>query len=201
MSQPPATIPKIIHQTWKDTQVPDKWRDYVDSWKRLHPHWEYRLWTDKDARCFIAEHHPEFLPKFDAYPLNIQRADAIRYFVLYKYGGLYVDMDVESLRPIDDLLACRRVVIAPEPAFLLPHFGRQEMVTNAIMASVPEHPFFLSAMRRLQSQRARSYVENRDALTTTGPFMIDDVMRSGCWHDILSRRITSSAPAAEYRRR
>ncbi len=146
MSQSPATIPKIIHQTWKDTQVPDRWRDYVDSWKRLHPHWEYRLWTDKDARCFIAEHHREFLARFDAYPLNIQRADAIRYFVLYKYGGLYVDMDVESLRPIDELFAGRSVVIAPEPAFLLPHFGRHEMVTNAIMASVPEHPFFLAVM-------------------------------------------------------
>ena len=39
-------------------------------------------------------------------------------------------------------------------------------------------------MRHLKSQPARSYVENHDALTTTGPVMIDDVMRSGSWPDV-----------------
>jgi len=34
-----------------------------------------------------------FLETFDAYPYPIQRADAIRYFVLHHYGGIYIDLD------------------------------------------------------------------------------------------------------------
>jgi mannosyltransferase OCH1-like enzyme len=69
-----------------------------------------QLWTDKKAREFIAneyatphrlqEHqaltllrYPWFLETFDGYPYPIQRADAIRYFVLHHFGGIYIDLD------------------------------------------------------------------------------------------------------------
>lgn len=45
------------------------------------------------SRDFIAKEYPWFLETFDNYPHNIQRADAIRYFVLAHYGGTYIDLD------------------------------------------------------------------------------------------------------------
>jgi mannosyltransferase OCH1-like enzyme len=48
--------------------------------------------------AFIKERYPWFLPIFDSYPYNIQRADVIRYFALAYYGGTYLDLDlVKSL--------------------------------------------------------------------------------------------------------
>jgi mannosyltransferase OCH1-like enzyme len=44
--------------------------------------------------AFIKEKYPWFLPVFDAYPYNIQRADVIRYFALAYYGGTYLDLDL-----------------------------------------------------------------------------------------------------------
>ena len=55
---------------------------------------EYMFWSDHDSRELIRTDFPWFLHTFDAYKHPIQRADAIRYFVLYKYGGVYCDMDV-----------------------------------------------------------------------------------------------------------
>ena len=41
-------IPKIIHQTWKTKEVPEKWKKSQEEWQRLHPDWLYILWTDED---------------------------------------------------------------------------------------------------------------------------------------------------------
>ena len=46
------------------------------------------LWTDASSREFIANEYPWFLDTFDGYTYPIQRADAIRYFVLHHYGGV-----------------------------------------------------------------------------------------------------------------
>lgn len=52
-----------------------------------------QLWTNENAREFIGDEYPWFLDTFDRYQYPIQRADAIRYFVLAHYGGIYIDLD------------------------------------------------------------------------------------------------------------
>jgi len=46
-------IPLIIHQTWKDLNIPEHYKPLVKTWKENHPGWEYILWTDKMNRDFI----------------------------------------------------------------------------------------------------------------------------------------------------
>jgi len=56
-----------------------------------------QLWTDAGSREFIEAEYPWFLDTFDNYGHNIQRADAIRYFVLVHFGGIYIDLDDVSI--------------------------------------------------------------------------------------------------------
>lgn len=65
----------------------------------------YHLWTDSSSRKFMATHYPSFLPTFDSYEYPIQRADAIRYFVLHRFGGIYMDLDVGCKRDPAPLLS------------------------------------------------------------------------------------------------
>lgn len=51
------------------------------------------MWTDEKSRELIVAEYPWFLETFDGYAHPIQRADAIRYFVLAHFGGIYVDLD------------------------------------------------------------------------------------------------------------
>lgn len=89
-------IPKIIHQTWKTDQVPEQWQSSVQKYRDLEEKgFKYMLWTDADNRNLIQQDFPWFLEQFDSYPYGIQRADAIRYFILYKYGGVYSDLDIQ----------------------------------------------------------------------------------------------------------
>jgi mannosyltransferase OCH1-like enzyme len=94
-------IPKIIHQTWKNNNVPGEYISYQQKVKDLHPGWEYRLWTDEDNLELVKHHYPGFLKIYTELPKNIMRADAIRYLIMHHIGGVYLDLDYEMLKPFD----------------------------------------------------------------------------------------------------
>ncbi|GAA2317813.1 glycosyltransferase [Streptomyces violaceusniger] len=165
-------IPHLIHQTWKHTDVPHKWREWSESWRRHHPDWEYRLWTDADNRAFLEERYAWFLPVYDGYREPVNRAGAIRYFVLDHFGGLYVDLDFECLRPMTELFAGQELVLGlePEEHVQLPlsrHGGMRRIVGNAFMASRPGHPFWSHVHRQLVGAHTRP-----DTLDATGRFFL-----------------------------
>jgi mannosyltransferase OCH1-like enzyme len=167
-------IPKILHQIWNDRQVPRVFDEYVASWKANHPDWEYRLWTFEDNRRFVAEHYPWFLSTYDGYPKPIQRADAARYFILHKCGGVYVDLDFLSFSPITPLLSGRECVLGVEPPEHCRQFGVPKFVGNALMAAAPEHPFFKTVIRELSN--FVDHVEcDQPILSSTGPLMLTRV--------------------------
>jgi mannosyltransferase OCH1-like enzyme len=166
-------IPRIIHQTWKSEQVPRSWQPLQDTWKRLHPDWEHRLWTDDDNARFIAEHYPAFLPIYKAYDQEIKRVDAVRYFIMHHYGGVYVDLDFEALRPIDGLLAGKEVVLGWEPKShvdadrAVRTRGFTSILGNAFLASTAGHPFWEAVADALVDWQSHPSV-----LDATGPFLL-----------------------------
>lgn len=102
-SMTPEPFPKIIFQTWKTHSLPKQFAYWSETWKKYNPY-NYVLWDDKENREFVATNFNWFLPTYDGYDAGIKRADAIRYMFLYKYGGIYADLDFECLKPFDDLL-------------------------------------------------------------------------------------------------
>ena len=173
---PETCIPKIIHQTWKTAQVPAKWQAWQASWQRFHPEWRYMLWTDADNRRFIEEHYPDFIATYDAYSYNIQRADAIRYFILHHFGGLYVDLDIECLRPVDDLVLDKPFIIAYEPRIHAEQLGEARMVGNAFMASIPGSLPLVRIIETLSTRNPR-ILDHSGVLQTTGPKMVNAALR------------------------
>lgn len=172
-------IPKIIHQTWKDENLPKAFQVLSETWREKLPGWEYRLWTDEMNREFVRTHYPDFLEKYDAYPKNIQRADAIRYLLLQTYGGLYVDLDFECLEPeFVSLLEDADFVIGKEPYAHSNRYGMEYIVCNALMASVPNHPFLKKICDVMMSHPHGWNVRNKiDVLDSTGPFLVTNVYK------------------------
>lgn len=133
-------IPRIIHQTWKTKDVPSPLDQLPQTWKEYLPNWEYILWTDEMNREFVCKHFPDFLEKYDTYPCNIQRADAIRYLLLKVYGGLYVDMDFECLENIEFLLEGSDFIVGRNPTGML-----NALVLNISFATLSwrQHPIMI----------------------------------------------------------
>ena len=76
---------KYIFQTWKTTEIPDKWKDAQKSIITKNPDYKYKLYTDKDNRKIIKKYFPFFLKTYDSFEYDIQRVDAARYCILYLY--------------------------------------------------------------------------------------------------------------------
>lgn len=137
------TIPKTIFQTWKSkTEFPPKWAYWSQTLRDVNPDYDYVLWDDADNRAFIAEYWPWFLERYDSFPAEIYRADAVRFFYLFRNGGYYFDMDVEGLRPLDDLPVKSGVLLGGmgvNPTF-------DHAIPNAVMASSPGEEFWLLAI-------------------------------------------------------
>ncbi len=164
-------IPRIIHHTWNDAEIPEQFHSWYKSWRTHHPAWEFRLWTHDECRALIAEHYPWFLSVYDGYDSTIKRVDAEIYFLLFHFGGVYVDLDCEALRPLDPLLKNRQLVIAPEPPGNLKDeakaAGFKQVLSNAVAASVPGHPFWRHVIDLLLVWR-----DAAEPMDAAGPFLL-----------------------------
>lgn len=162
-------IPKILHFTWKSAELPRQMGLYYDAWRRLHPEWDVRLWTDETMRAFVAEAYPDILATYDGYPRMIQRADAFRYLVLGKLGGVYADLDVEPFQPIDSLLG-HAAFLGIEPLeHIFPdrhHQGVPFLLTNAFMGSAPGHRLWTEIVARMPR------LADQETFYSTGPSMV-----------------------------
>jgi len=63
-------IPKIIHQTYKTSDIPEPLSDYRTKLLSLHPDWEYRFYDDSGCREIIERNLPYFIPLYDSYALD-----------------------------------------------------------------------------------------------------------------------------------
>jgi hypothetical protein len=170
------SIPRIIHQMWRDEHLPPRWAACCETWKRHHPGWEYRFWTDASLREFVAKRYPDFLEVYDGYARPVMRSDAARYLLLDHFGGMYADLDMECLRSVEALVAGQGLLLPLEPEAHLEsrvsvEHGVRRLVGNAWMASEPGHAFW---------ERVKDGMRQRRALTAplmaTGPFLLSDLV-------------------------
>lgn len=175
-------IPKIIHQIWSGISepLPEYFRVLGETWKEHYPEWEYMFWDNNRMNGFVQEYYPEYWGIYNKYPYDVQRWDAIRYLILDKIGGMYVDFDYESIKPIDELIRGKLCCFALEPSSHSNAFGRQkeeQVFNNALMLSVPQHSFMQKIIKTVFSEKMLSCKDSKDlcVLNTTGPLIISDL--------------------------
>lgn len=94
-------IPKVVHYCWfGHNPLPELAQRCIASWKKYLPDYEIKEWNEENFDVNIIPYTAEaYACKKYAFV-----SDYARFYILYKYGGLYFDTDVEVLRPLDDIL-------------------------------------------------------------------------------------------------
>ncbi|KAI6782775.1 glycosyltransferase family 32 [Emericellopsis cladophorae] len=130
----PERVPKRIHHIalGGGTQVSEH-DEAIRSCREPHPTWEHHVWTDDKAVEFLQEHYPDILPHYTGYAQNIQRANVLRYALLHKLGGVYLDLDVSCHVALDSTPIVRLPLVTPG--------AYPAGVNNAFIAAQPRHPF------------------------------------------------------------
>ncbi|MDE6269577.1 MAG: glycosyl transferase [Muribaculaceae bacterium] len=146
-------IPKVIHYCWlSNDPVPPKLQACIDSWKRVMPDYEVKLWNfDRFPRGKSAWVDQAFDCRKYAFA-----ADYIRAYALYHEGGIYFDSDVEAVRPFDDLL---------EAPYAVCRECGSGLIEAAAMCAEAGHPLM---GRLLDYYDNRRFVKEDGSLDTVG---------------------------------
>lgn len=134
-------IPKIFHHVWLGGRpLPPLFQGYRSRFQELHPQWEFRLWTDDECQQLDCQ------PLLAAWNSQSAKSNAVRLEVLQRFGGVYVDTDVEPLKAFDILLDVE--------AFAAEEYrGR---VCNAVMGAVPQHPWIDCQLKSIPQYKNKS---------------------------------------------
>jgi inositol phosphorylceramide mannosyltransferase catalytic subunit len=151
-------IPTVIHRIWLgDEPMPSQYVRFGDSWADHHPGWEFRLWTDADLPSLAGLESLERCRNFG------EASDVLRYAILNRYGGVYVDTDVECLRSLEPLVGDATAFAA---------YARPGLIGSAVVGAVPGHPAIARTLE-VVSERAGSGSQ----VEATGPVALTDVLK------------------------
>ena len=177
-----TAIPKIIHQIWSGIHepLPKHFRLFGETWKENHPDWKYEFWDNDRINSFINNYYPQYWDTYQSFQYDIQRWDAIRYLILDKIGGLYVDFDFECIKPHDVLFSGQTCCFAKEPETHKSRDGRPIFLGNALMACIPDHPFMKKIIENVFNyvpKKGTLSSEQRftEVMTTTGPLALSAI--------------------------
>ncbi len=119
-------IPKVIHYCWFGRNpLPSLAIKCIESWRKYLPDYEIKEWNEDNFDVNIIPYTQE------AYQVGKYAfvSDYARFWILYKYGGLYFDTDVEVIKPMDDIIArgpfmgCEKDVSDTSVASVAPGLG------------------------------------------------------------------------------
>ncbi len=182
-----ARIPKIIHVMWLGGKLPSEFEAYVASWKKYHPRWTTLFWTDnplnydQGTETFysfvdlkkrlksvkggerlvintsnLAYKNKEFYDKAINYG---EKSDILKWEIVYRFGGVYTDIDFECLRPLD--------VFHHTFDF---YTGIQPLDTNmvqlgaALYGAIPHHPVLKACVETIKNNQSINQI-----VVKTGP--------------------------------
>jgi len=126
-------IPKILHYIWLGKKLPVQYKPFLDTWIKNHPDWTFVFWVDNPENYNLGKLFKDFtfddLKKYLNAPIDNekmividvknltfdnrkffdetrnygQRSDILKWEVVYRFGGVYIDVDFESIKPLDML--------------------------------------------------------------------------------------------------
>jgi len=142
-------VPRIIHQIWMQgwDKVPSKFNENRAALRRLNPEWHIMEWNETSLRAECAALGPEFQRAFDRLPLLISKVDFGRYVVLYRHGGISLDLDMVPLKP---LTATPGI---DEHALMLTKSSIPPFANNAVFIACPLNPFFMKLLLDIVNTR------------------------------------------------
>lgn len=153
-------IPKIIHFIWLgNLPIPTT----VSDWGLMNPSWKIMIWNEKMISKHLKLINNSIYNQIDANKYN-QKSDLLRLEILYRYGGIYVDVDIVCLKPIDTLINK-----TTDTFFIQEKLG---LISNSVIGCTPKNKIILKLVKNL----GVNFDKSKPVWKSTGPGFITKIL-------------------------
>ena len=169
------TIPKIIHQLWIGSKPAPI--TLMNTWKDKNPEFEYIFWNEEEIkkRNFIFKCQD----KIDDIEEINGKADIMRWEILYKYGGVFLDADSICIEPIDQELMSKKCFAGWEQEELRPG-----LIATGTMGFPKKHPLVKGAIKWILNNEVSQQKAILMAWQSVGPGLLTRMYNTGEFADL-----------------
>lgn len=186
-----SVIPRLLHQVYLGSELPEIFEQNTELLRSLNPTWEYAFYDDAAIVQFISDHYGRDL--LDCYQrinpeYGAARSDFFRYLLMYRRGGVYLDVKSNVEQPLDEILLDDDQYIISQwnngTGELHAGMGLQQELEHVpggefqqwYIITVPGHPFLRAVIEAVVHEiRTYSVYTHKTARTgvfrTTGPIV------------------------------
>jgi len=155
------TIPKLIHYVWVGGRpLPARFLRNIGTWKRHNPDYTIVCWDERSI-----DSSDPYIARAREERAWAKLSDFVRLQVIRDFGGIYLDTDVEVIRPLNALLIEHCFFGYQSP------FAEDELVCNAVIGARPQHPFILETLENFPRDDPRPLNQ-----VGTGPELISHAL-------------------------
>jgi mannosyltransferase OCH1-like enzyme len=170
-------IPKIIHQIWFQGIENLNKEPYLSCFKSIlygikGTDWKHMIWDQNSIEELIKNNYPQYWNLYNRYEYMILKIDLARYIILYHYGGVYIDMDMEYIKDFYDLIE--------ENDTLIVNKTYQGFVNNGVILSSQYNNFWIYYINILNKKSPKSIFEPKLFYVerATGPFEFNKMIKN-----------------------
>ena len=157
-------IPADIYQTWHTKDLPPLMRKSIEKLKLFNPRFNYYLFDENECREFIKNNFDyDILNAYDSLIPSAYKTDLWRYCILYKKGGIYLDI---KYCPINGF---RFINLLKKEHFVLENGGGG--VYNALLICKPGNEILLKAINQIVLNVKNKFYGD-SCLEPTGPNLL-----------------------------
>ena len=135
-------IPKVIHYCWfGHNPLPKLAQKCIESWRKYLPDYEIKEWNEDNFDVNIIPYTQEaYACKKYAFV-----SDYARFWILYHYGGVYFDTDVEVIKPMDEIIrkggymGCENIATTDSDLRVAAGLGLACEANNSLFHAILEH--------------------------------------------------------------
>jgi len=169
------SIPKIIHQLWIGSKpAPIK---LMNTWRDKHPEFEYIFWNEiefeKRGLIFKCKDKIDEIEEING------KADIIRWEILYKYGGIFIDADSICIEPFDDEILSKKCFAGWEQEKV-----RKGLIATGTMGFPKKHPLVKQAIKWINNNDVSQAKAGLMAWQSVGPGLLTRMYNTDKFNDL-----------------
>ena len=168
-----SDVPLVIYQSWHSNKVPVKMHETIHDLIRMNPEFDYYLYSDEASLKFIKDNFDADVEgAFNTLKPGAYKSDLWRYCILYKLGGVYLDIKYYSVVPLINIIRNNPMIYVRD---LVGSCPKGNGIYNAFMVSPPNNNIFRQSIATIVNNcKFKLYKSN--SLDITGPCMLGSVI-------------------------